>query len=67
MCFCCCCGAIGNVGQTVSCVVGNEKETAIFYEDCLGVCTQYCDNYLYVNAVFIAIKSELCLLCLYFS
>ena len=36
MCFCCCPGMIGNVGQTVSCVVGNEKETAIFCEDCLG-------------------------------
>ena len=67
MCFCCCRGAIGNGGQTASCVVGNEKETAIFCEDCLGVCTQYCDNYLYVNAVYIAMKSELCLLCLYIS
>ena len=68
MCFWCCRGAIGNVSQTGSCVVGSEKEMAIFCEDCLGGgCTQYCDNYLYVDAVYIAMNSELCFLCLYIS
>ena len=67
MCFSCCRGAIGNVGPAGSCVVGSEKEMAIFCEDCLGVCTQYCDNYLSVGAVYIAVNSKLCLLCLYIS
>ena len=67
MCFCCCRGAIGNVGPAGSCVVGSAKETTIFGEDCLGGVHNTVTIISILMLCIMAINSELCLPCLYIS